>query len=632
MADPALPTHTDTPAQSDTNPTEERSADASHDLPDPDAPAVPLIETFAELNLSAPVLESIRLAGYTKPTPIQAQFVPLAMTGRDVMGQAKTGTGKTASFLLPIFERIKPGEAHTQALILAPTRELAIQIEGEIGKLGRTLGFTSITIYGGSSYEPQIEALAAGVDIIVGTPGRIMDHMGSKRLDLSGIKVAVLDEADRMLDLGFRKDIEFILKHCPAQRQTLLLSATIPDDILKLAKRFMYDPLEVWTAAEKLTVDSVEQHYFVCDPKDKMPTLLKLLDTENPQLAIIFCGTKMGAKRLAERLNRLYISAREIHGDLHQSRRERIMGNFRKGKVKLLIATDVASRGIDVDNITHIINYDIPYKIEDYVHRIGRTGRIGRSGKAFTLVSREEGEYLTEIELLINREISRLQYDDLTSKWWPNPPSQPDADWEPDDNLGRDKEQGSGNSSSSGSSGGGGGGGGGSGGSKRGRRRGGSGGSSGGGGRGGSGGGGRGGREDRGERSRAPAVSASALTAEKSGDTALSDDLPVVELSDEVPQVLAGLEDGDAGTENGGNGSRGQGRRSRGRRARNVSITCSQCGVQAMVNFKPSPGRPVFCDACFQMYKTTRAATGAAEQPGETKTTHAESEASETHE
>jgi ATP-dependent RNA helicase DeaD len=623
MADPALPTHTDSPAQSETNPVEERrpdeSSESSQELPDPDAPAVPPINSFDELNLSPSVLESVKLAGYTKPTPIQAQFIPLAMTGRDVMGQAKTGTGKTASFLLPIFERIKPGEAHTQALILAPTRELAIQIEGEIGKLGRTLGFTSITIYGGSSYEPQIEALAAGVDIIVGTPGRIMDHMGSKRLDLSGIKVAVLDEADRMLDLGFRKDIEFILKHCPAQRQTLLLSATIPDDILKLAKRFMYDPLEVWTAAEKLTVDSVEQHYFVCDPKDKMPTLLKLLDTENPQLAIIFCGTKMGAKRLAERLNRLYISAREIHGDLHQSRRERIMGNFRKGKVKLLIATDVASRGIDVDNITHIINYDIPYKIEDYVHRIGRTGRIGRSGKAYTLVSREEGEYLTEIEQLINREISPIHYDDLKSKWWPNPPTQPDADWEPDDNIGKEKEQG-----------GGGGSGGSSGGSKRGRRR---------GGRGEGGGrssrGDSSNRGDRGERSRSHTGSASALTAEKSGDTALNDEVPVVELSDEVPQVLAGLE-GDAGETGGehssGNGSRSAGRRNRGRRARTVSITCSQCGVQAMVNFKPSPGRPVFCDPCFQMYKATRAATsggGASEQTGENKTAPAETQATE---
>ncbi len=593
MADPALPTPSDSSTDSDTNPVEERTPDESPQLPevdlsDPDAPAIPAITTFDELKLSQPVLTSLAAAGFTKPTPIQAQFIPLAMSGRDVMGQAKTGTGKTGAFLIPIFERIKPGEAKTQALILAPTRELAMQIEGEIGRLGRTLGFTSVTIYGGSSYEPQIEALAAGVDIIVGTPGRIMDHMGSGRLDLSGIKVAVLDEADRMLDLGFRKDIEFILKHCPAQRQTLLLSATIPDDILKLAKRFMYDPLEVWTAAEKMTVDTVEQHYFVCDSREKMPVLLKLLETENPQLAIIFCGTKMGAKRLAERLNRLYISAREIHGDLHQSRREKIMGNFRKGKVKLLIATDVASRGIDVDNITHIINYDIPYKIEDYVHRIGRTGRIGRSGKAYTLVSREEGEYLTEIELLINKEINRMHFDDLKSKWWPIPPSAPETDWEPDDVSDASNQL---------EAPGGGGGGGGGGDKKKGRRR----------GRrdeGGSGGSG-GGRSRRSESPRA----ASAPSAEGSvapGEVGEAGE--VIEVNVEAPEGAVDGVSGDGANGEGGEGGRRKRSRSRGRgrREKNVSITCSQCGVQSLVNFKPDPGRPVYCDACYKINKDAK--------------------------
>ena len=600
MADPALPTPSESTA-SDTNPVEARTPDESPqvDLSDPDAPAAPAITTFDELKLSQPVLTSLSAAGFTKPTPIQAQFIPLAMSGRDVMGQAKTGTGKTGAFLIPIFERIKPGEARTQALILAPTRELAMQIEGEIGRLGRTLGFSSVTIYGGSSYEPQIEALAAGVDIVVGTPGRIMDHMGSGRLDLSGIKVAVLDEADRMLDLGFRKDIEFILKHCPAQRQTLLLSATIPDDILKLAKRFMYDPLEVWTAAEKMTVDTVEQHYFVCDSREKMPILLKLLETENPQLAIIFCGTKMGAKRLAERLNRLYISAREIHGDLHQSRREKIMSAFRKGKVKLLIATDVASRGIDVDNITHIINYDIPYKIEDYVHRIGRTGRIGRSGKAYTLVSREEGQYLTEIELLINKEINRMHYEDLKSKWWPIPPSAPDAEWEPDDVSDAANQL---------EAAGGGGGGGGGGGKKKRRGRGESG-----------GGGGRsGGRGERSGRSAAPREASAPVDGAATGE--------VIEVNVNVDDAgLDGNTVGEAGGDSGANGEGGEGgrrkrsrSRGRGRREKNVSITCSQCGIQSLVNFKPDPGRPVYCDACYKINKDLKEGRSGEKQPEQT--------------
>ncbi|MCW8131578.1 MAG: DEAD/DEAH box helicase, partial [Planctomycetota bacterium] len=383
----------------------------------------PQAKSFDELGLKAAVLESLRKAGFLKPTPIQAQFIPKALTGRDVMGQAKTGTGKTASFLLPAFHRLEPGQGNPAVLILAPTRELALQIHGEIERLGHGLGFSSITLYGGSSYEPQIDALAKGVDIVVGTPGRVMDHIRSRRLNLSGVKVAVLDEADRMLDLGFRKDIEYILRHCPSSRQTLLLSATIPDDIMKLAKRFMQDPLEVWTAPEKLTVDQVEQFYVsVADHSEKFPLLLKILDTERPSLAIVFCSTKIGAKKLAGKLKNYKLNAREIHGDLVQSKREKIMGHFRTGKVQLLVATDVASRGIDVQDISHIINYDIPYKIEDYVHRIGRTGRMDRTGKAFTFVTRDEAEYLTEIEMFINRQLEMIRFENNHSLFWPTPP------------------------------------------------------------------------------------------------------------------------------------------------------------------------------------------------------------------
>ncbi|MFH0940171.1 MAG: DEAD/DEAH box helicase [Planctomycetota bacterium] len=394
--------------------------------------SAPLAETFEALHLSAAMLASVSAAKFVKPTLIQAEFIPLALRGCDVMGQAQTGTGKTAAFLIPIFERLRPGASHTQALILAPTRELALQIYGEIERLGAALGFTAVALYGGASYDPQIKALSVGVDIIVGTPGRIMDHMRSHRLNLSGVKIAVLDEADRMLDLGFRKDIEYIMRHCPTERQTLLLSATIPDDIQKLARRFMQAPLKVWTSPEHLTVDSVEQYFLICERADKFQTLLKLIEVENPRLAIVFCATKIGARRLAEKLRRLGLNAQDIHGDLVQKQREKIMEQFRAGKVHLLIATDVASRGLDVLNITHIINYDIPYKTEDYVHRIGRTGRMEKSGKAFTFVTREEGSFLTEIELLINKEIKRIHFNDLTSCWWPNPSAKSLPDFHPD--------------------------------------------------------------------------------------------------------------------------------------------------------------------------------------------------------
>ena len=461
-----------------------------------------LPQTFAELALTPAVLESIIAAKFSKPTIIQALFIPKALTGRDVMGQARTGTGKTCAFVVPIFERIQPARGKAQALILAPTRELALQITAEIDRLGSTLGFSAVTLYGGSSYEPQIEALEKGVNIVVGTPGRVMDHMRSGRLDLSAVKIAVLDEADRMLDLGFRKDIEYILKHCPKKRQTLLLSATIPDEIKRLTHRFMHEPLEVWTAQENVSVDTITQHYCAVSKETKLPTLLKILDVERPQLAIIFCGTKFGAKKLADRLKALKISAREIHGDLQQSRREKIMARFRSGKIKLLIATDVASRGIDVQDISHVFNYDVPYKIEDYVHRIGRTGRIGKSGCAYTLVLRDEAEYLTQIEQLVNRELDRVNFDDLNSVWWPTPPATPDPDFF-DPEFGSEADGGDGTDSESGRlpddrerSGSGGGGGAGKKRRSRGTDR-----------------GGRGGRSERGERSGRSERSAPAATA-----------------------------------------------------------------------------------------------------------------------
>ena len=557
-------------------------------------------------------MDSVRTAGYTKPTPIQSLFIPQARTGRDVMGQAQTGTGKTAAFLLPSFETLKPGGASgVQELILAPTRELALQIQGEIVKLGSPLGFSSVTVYGGSSYDPQIAALKRGVDIVVGTPGRIMDHMKSHRLDLSMIKIAVLDEADRMLDLGFRKDIEYILKHCPKSRQTLLLSATIPEDIRKLARRFMHEPVEIWTAIEKLSVDAIEQFYTICERDKKLPTLLKLLEIEKPSLGIVFCGTKMGAKRLAEKLNRLYIPAKEIHGDLQQARREKIMERFRSGQVNLLIATDVASRGIDVNDITHIFNYDIPYKIDDYVHRVGRTGRIGKSGKAFTFVSRDEAEYLTEIEILINRELVPIQFDDLTSKWWPIPPSKPPEGFEHEHEQyigeGDQAHGGRREGSARGRKG-----------ARRGQREG----SEGGGGRRAKPG--RASHSERAPRSQpAPPPESSTHTAHAVGSPhhpIAGDALPeqqtmgVAGAPMTADQIFFGTTDSPRdgppaqAPEQAAERPQRQGsaeRSGRGRRPR-IAIVCARCGIQAHVNFEPDPSRPVFCGPCHKIHKAER--------------------------
>lgn len=405
-----------------------KSADA------PDDP-YPAMNEFDEMPLPLVLRENLRREGFEHPTPIQKTFIPKALAGRDVMGQARTGTGKTAAFLLPIFQRLleenagdagkKPSPGVARSLILSPTRELALQIHGEIKRLGTGLKLSSVVLYGGADYGPQIEALRRGVDLVVGTPGRTMDHLRSRRLSLSETSTAVLDEADRMLDLGFRRDIEYLLRHCPRSRQTLLLSATFPDDIRRLSRRFMREPLEVWTAGDKLTVDAVEQHYCVCTREEKMPLLLKVLETQRPKAAIVFCRTKRMTRLLAERLAALRINAKDIHGDLDQRRREKIMNAFRHGRIRVLVATDVAARGLDISHITHIFNYDIPLDPEDYIHRIGRTGRMESTGFAMTFVEKEEAGFLTAVEVLINREIKPLSFDSLESRWWPKAPKEP---------------------------------------------------------------------------------------------------------------------------------------------------------------------------------------------------------------
>ncbi len=370
---------------------------------------VDLKTSFADLKLSATTIAALDRIGFQHPTPIQEKTIPLLLQGRDVIGQARTGTGKTASFGLPIIETYDPAAPHVQALILAPTRELAIQITEEIQKYAHGREFRDVCIYGGTGYEIQDAALKRGVHVVVGTPGRIMDHMERGTLDLGHCNLLVLDEADRMLDMGFLPDVETILKSMPGKhhRQTLLFSATMPEEIKGLTKRFMVQPEYVRVSADELTVPLIDQVYYGVGRRNKHWALLRVLDNEPEQdLVLIFCATKMMCDRLVEDLNRWNYRAEAIHGDLPQSKRERVLADFAEGHVKVLVATDVAARGLDIDRITHVINWDLPEKEpEIYVHRIGRTGRAGRKGKSISFVSIDDKPTLKRIEMLINKEI-----------------------------------------------------------------------------------------------------------------------------------------------------------------------------------------------------------------------------------
>lgn len=325
------------------------------------------------------------------------------------MGQARTGTGKTAAFAIPIIERLEPQQrgAGPQALVLTPTRELAVQVRDECQKLTLGRRVHVVAVYGGKPIRRHIEQLHQGAEIVVGTPGRVLDLLDRGALAFDRLRTVVLDEADRMLDIGFRPDIERILRRCPQSRQTLLLSATIPPPVKRLAERYMRNPEMLDFSPEDLSVETIEQFYFTVDPDRKYDLLLKLLEREQPRQAIIFCRTKRGADRLHRRLSRKIAGVDTIHGDLPQSARDRVMRSFRAGEIRYLVATDVVGRGIDVTSISHIINFDIPQFCDDYVHRVGRTGRMGREGVAFTFVAPEEGNELTRIEMRINRLLQR---------------------------------------------------------------------------------------------------------------------------------------------------------------------------------------------------------------------------------
>jgi ATP-dependent RNA helicase DeaD len=357
------------------------------------------------MGLSAGMLKSLARARYTKPTPIQAEFIPRALDGLDVLGQAKTGTGKTAAFGIPLIEMMETRGRGPQAIILAPTRELVQQIVGELQKLADGSNIAICGIYGGEPIERQLRALSRGVEIVVGTPGRVMDHMERRTLYLGDIVHVVLDEADRMLDIGFRPDIERILKKVPDPHQTLLLSATISDDVRKLSQRYMYQSVEVNLSTDEPSVETIQQYYISVNHDRKVELLIHLLKRDKPRQCIVFTRTKRGADRLAERLRRVVPGVASIHGDLAQTARDRVMRGFRDGSVPVLVATDVVGRGIDVEDISHVINYDIPDDPENYVHRIGRTGRMGKDGIAYLFVGPDQGEPLTLIENLVNKVI-----------------------------------------------------------------------------------------------------------------------------------------------------------------------------------------------------------------------------------
>ena len=359
---------------------------------------------WTELGLTPPVLAAVRRVGFKQPTDIQRELIPHALRGVDCIGQARTGTGKTAAFALPMLQRLEPGGG-VQGIVLVPTRELAVQVDEHVRLLAAEMPLKTLAVLGGRGIKQQITALRGRPEVVIGTPGRVLDLMHRKELGLAGIKVAVLDEVDRMLDIGFRDDIRRILRTIEHEHQTVFVSATIDEEIQKLSRSFMHEPVEVNVSHDMLTVDSVMQSFVTVHPEDKFRTLVGLLKHEAPTLAIVFTNTKHKARRVAQSLKREAIDCREIHGDLEQERRERVMKSFRTQKTRVLVATDLASRGLDVTDISHIINYDIPEDAAGYVHRIGRTARMGKAGRAISFVTPEEGKLLTEIEKLINKEL-----------------------------------------------------------------------------------------------------------------------------------------------------------------------------------------------------------------------------------
>lgn len=364
--------------------------------------------TFEEMCLDTRIMRAIAEMGFEQPSPIQAQSIPIAVEGKDMIGQARTGTGKTASFGIPMLQRINPKDKNLQAIVLCPTRELAIQSANEIRKLAKFLyGIKVLPIYGGQEISKQIRSLKGGVQIVIGTPGRVMDHLRRHTLKPQTVDIVVLDEADEMLNMGFREDIETILGQLPEERQTMLFSATMPKPILEIAKRYLHEPEIVKVIQKELTVPKIEQYYYEVNPRKKNEVLSRLLDMYDPSLSLVFCNTKRKVDELVADLKGRGYFAEGLHGDMKQSQRDRVMNGFRNGRTDILVATDVAARGIDVDDVEAVFNYDVPQDDEYYVHRIGRTGRAGREGRAFTLVVGKEIYKLKDIQRYCKTKIRR---------------------------------------------------------------------------------------------------------------------------------------------------------------------------------------------------------------------------------
>jgi ATP-dependent RNA helicase DeaD len=365
---------------------------------------------FTDLELSAPVLAAVQEVGYESPSPIQAQTIPRMLAGDDVVGQAQTGTGKTAAFALPILSRIDVAQKATQALVLVPTRELAIQVAEAFQRYASQMrGFHVVPIYGGQSYTPQLQSLKRGVHVVVGTPGRVMDHLKRGTMNLGGVKHFVLDEADEMLRMGFIDDVEWILEQAPSERQIALFSATMPAEIRRIAQRHLHEPSEVTIKSKTSTASKIRQRYWMVSGVHKLDALTRILEAEPFDAMLVFARTKQATTELAERLEARGFAVEALNGDIQQAQRERTVARLKGGQIDILVATDVAARGLDVERISHVVNFDVPYDPESYVHRIGRTGRAGRSGEAILFISPRERNMLRVIERATRQPIEPME-------------------------------------------------------------------------------------------------------------------------------------------------------------------------------------------------------------------------------
>jgi ATP-dependent RNA helicase RhlE len=386
----------------------------------PEEAAVQLLPTFEQLGLHPDILRSLTEKGYEKPTPIQAEAIPLLLEGRDLIGGSQTGTGKTAAFALPVLSMLEGNSKEPRVLILEPTRELAQQVIQQIEIYGKYLGIRSVLLHGGVGYGKQREALHTGIDIVVATPGRLLDHIGQKTLSLKKIEILILDEADRMLDMGFLPDVNRIIKLCPRKRQSLLFSATIPPEIDRLSRTMLKDPVQIKIGGGRQPAETIQHAIYPVDDRQKFDLLVALLEKLEYHSVLIFTRTKVGADTIARWLNETnHGPVGVLHSDRKQKERDASMADFKSGKIEIMVATDIVARGIDISGVSHVVNYDIPLHPEDYVHRIGRTGRAERNGDAVTLLTAGEMQYLRAIERFIGKEITQQKLESFNYNWSP---------------------------------------------------------------------------------------------------------------------------------------------------------------------------------------------------------------------